>query len=62
MTATIDRAHDDSPLVHQFVRLHGRRPTSTELRDYRRSGLVTQAQARHRYGLRRWAARIIARL
>jgi len=60
MTATAERVADETPLVHQFIRLHGRRPTDAELRDYRRSGLLLQVEIRHR--LRRRAARIITRL
>ena len=59
MTATADRVLDDMPLVHQFIRVHGRRPTPEELRDHQRSGLLLYLQVRH--GLRRRAARIITR-
>lgn len=60
MTATADEIVADTPLVHQFIRLHGRRPTPDELREYRRSGLLAQMRVRHR--MRTRVARIITRL
>ena len=60
MTAMAERVPDETPLVQQFIQLHGRRPTEAELRAYRRSGLLIQVAIRRR--LRSRAARIITRL
>jgi hypothetical protein len=50
----------DAPLVHQFVRVFGRRPSAQDLQRYQsvRAGLALQAPPR----LRVRAARIVTRL
>lgn len=56
MTATARRELDDMPLVHEFIRMLGRRPTEVELREYRRSGVLVRMQLRHRVRLARRAS------
>jgi hypothetical protein len=50
----------DQPLIHQFIRLFGHRPTPLELERYQRAraSLTGQLPAR----LRRHAARMVTRL
>jgi hypothetical protein len=53
--------HDDEHLlVHQYIRLFGRRPSPKELADYRSA--VTRVRYRMRPRVRRRIATIVARL
>lgn len=60
MTTDYTTVTGEQPLVHQFIRLFGHRPTPAELLHYRRAraGLAAHLPAR----LRRHAARMITRL
>ena len=60
MTSSYIAGTGDQPLIEQFVRIFGHRPTPRELEQYQRAraGLSAQLPAR----LRRQAARMITRL
>jgi hypothetical protein len=61
MTQLVPSVTDHDPaLVHQFIRLVGRRPTPEELRRYQQHR--SRAALRLPLGLRRGAARLVARL
>jgi hypothetical protein len=51
---------DDHVLVHQYIRLFGRRPTPEQLTQYR----TAKARVRHRlrFRVRRRTARVLTRL
>jgi hypothetical protein len=60
MTTSYPAGTGDQPLVHQFVRLFGHRPSARELQQYERAraGLAAHLPAR----IRRNAARMITRV
>lgn len=60
MTTSYTAGTGDQPLIQQFIRLFGHRPTAQELQQYQRAraGLVVYLPAR----IRRNAARIVTRL
>jgi hypothetical protein len=51
---------DDHLLVHQYIRLFGRRPSTKELAEYRSA--ITRVRYRMRPRVRRRIATIVARL